>query len=93
MEVEKNKGGRPKKERPHNYTLAVQVSQEERVTIAYIASCLNCSMSEVVRKLINTSILYSSIDNIPDMSKIEFVDKKGKNHFELIKAMWLIDSE
>ncbi len=92
MEAKKNKGGRPKKLRPYNYTLSFQINEEEKAAFMYVATRLNCSMSEVVRRAINTAFLYQSVDNIPDMSKSEFTDAYGVNQFDTLGEAWLIDS-
>jgi len=92
MEKEKNKGGRPKKPRPYNYTFSFQVNEEEKAAFMYIAIRLNCSMSEVVRRAINTAFAYDMIENIPNMSQLQFTDAYGVNQFDTLGEVWLIDS-
>lgn len=94
MAAEKNKGGRPRKPRPYNYTFSLQVNEEEKAAIMYVAIRLNCSMSEVVRRAINTAFLYQMQvnDTANDISKDQFTDAYGVNQFNVLSEAWLIDS-
>jgi len=87
MEVEKNKGGRPRKENPFNHTQSFQVTKEEKAVLMYMAIRLNCSMSEVVRKVFRLAILHTHHD-AEDECKYELTDAYGVNQFESLKDAW-----
>ena len=87
MEVEKNKGGPPRKENPFNHTQSFQVTKEEKAVLMYRAIRLNCSMSEVVRKVFRLAILHTHHD-AEDECKYELTDAYGVNQFESLKDAW-----
>ena len=89
MEKEKNKGGRPRKEHAFNHTQGFQVSEEEKAVLMYIAIRLNCSMSEVVRKVFNLAIVYTNVSE-EDKSEWQFIDAYGENQFKNLKKAWKI---
>jgi len=89
MEAEKNKGGRPRKENPFNHTQGFQVSEEEKAVLMYMSIRLNCSMSEVVRKVFNLAIVYTNVSE-EDKSEWQFTDAYGENQFKNLKKAWKI---
>ena len=92
MEKEKNKGGRPKKENPFNYTQSFQITEEEKAALMYMAIRLNCSMSEVVRKVFRLAILHTHHD-AEDECKYELTDAYGVDQFDTLRDAWKIVSK
>jgi len=89
MEAEKNKGGRPRKENPFNYTQSFQITEEEKAVLLYMAIRLNCSMSEVIRKVFRLAILHTHLPNEEDdVCKYELTDAYGVNQFDALKQAW-----